>query len=151
SVSTAEQGVAQARARLEQIQAQLRSAQTAPQQISVQRSRAQAAAAETQRAAASLQQAQLNLQYTTIVAPVSGIVGQRSVQPAQNVSPGQQLMTIVPLDAQNIWVTANFKETQLMYMRPGQPVKISVDAYGRIYDGHVLELDDASRGRYSLP
>jgi membrane fusion protein (multidrug efflux system) len=150
SVSAAEQGVAQARARLEQIQAQLRYAQTAPQQISVQRSRAQAAAAETQRAAANLQQAQLNLQYTTIVAPVSGIVGQRSVQPGQNVSPGQQLMTIVPLDSPNIWVTANFKETQLTYMRPGQPVKISVDAYGRLYDGHVLNLAAASGARYSL-
>src|SRR6266699_4253976 len=150
SVSVAEQGVAQARARLGQIQALLRYAQTAPQQISVQRSRAQAAAAETQRAAANLQQAQLNLQYATIVAPVSGIVGQRSVQPGQNVSPGQQLMTIVPLDSPNIWVTANFKETQLTYMRPGQPVKIFVDAYGRLYDGHVLNLAGASGARYSL-
>jgi membrane fusion protein (multidrug efflux system) len=150
SVSGAEQGVAQARARLEQIQAQLRYAQTAPQQISVQRSRAQAAVAETRRAAASLQQTELNLQYATIVAPVSGIVGQRSVQPGQNVSPGQQLMTIVPLDSQNIWVTANFKETQLTYMRPGQPVRISVDAYGRLYDGHVLNLAGASGARYSL-
>ena len=150
SVSAAEQGVAQARARLEQIQAQLRYAETAPQQISAQRSRAQAAVAETQRAAANLQQAQLNLQYTTIVAPVSGIVGQRSVQPGQNVSPGQQLMTIVPLDSPNVWVTANFKETQLTYMRPGQAVKIFVDAYGRVYDGHVLNLAGASGARYSL-
>jgi len=150
SASAAEQAVNQARAKLEQIEAQLRYAQTAPQQISVQRSRAQAAAAETQRAVALLEQAQLNLQYTTIVAPVSGIVGQRSVQPGQSVAPGQQLMTVVPLDGQNIWVTANFKETQLMYMRPGQPVKISVDAYGRIYDGHVLNLAGASGARYSL-
>jgi membrane fusion protein (multidrug efflux system) len=150
SASAAEQAVAQARAKLEQIEAQLRYAQTAPQQISVQRSRAQAAAAETQRAIALLDQAQLNLQYTTIVAPVSGVVGQRSVQPGQNVAPDQQLMTVVPLDGQNIWVTANFKETQLMYMRPGQPVKISVDAYGRIYDGHVLNLAGASGARYSL-
>src|SRR5438445_750042 len=140
----------EASARLEQIQAQLRYNETAPQQISAQRSRAQAAVAETQRAAANLQQVQLNLQYTTIVAPVSGIVGQRSVQPGQNVSPGQQLMTIVPLDSPNIWVTANFKETQLTYMRPGQPVKISVDAYGRVYDGNVLNLAGASGARYSL-
>jgi membrane fusion protein, multidrug efflux system len=150
SASAAEQAVAQARARLEQIQAQLRSAQTAPQQVSVQRSRAAAAAAETQRAAALLEQAQLNLQYTTIVAPVSGLVGQRSAQPGQNVSPGQQLMTIVPLDSQNIWVTANFKETQLTSMRPGQPVKISVDAYGRVYDGHILNMAAASGARFSL-
>ena len=113
----------QARARLAQAQAQLQYAETRPQQISVQRSRARAAEAETQRATAVFEQAQLNLQYTTIVAPVSGVVGQRSVQPGQNVLPGQQLMTIVPLDSQNIWVTANFKETQLKYMRPGQPVR----------------------------
>jgi membrane fusion protein, multidrug efflux system len=150
SASASEQAVAQARAKLEQTQARLRYAQTAPQQVSIQRSRAQAAAAETQRAMALLDQAELNLQYATIVAPVSGIVGQRSVQPGQNVSPGQQLMTVVPLDSQNIWVTANFKETQLANMRPGQPVKISVDAYGRTYDGHILNLAGASGARYSL-
>jgi len=150
SAAAAEQTVTQARTRVAQTQAALQYAETRPQQISVQRSRAQAAAAETQRAIAALEQAQLNLQYTTIVAPVSGIVGQRSVQPGQNVSPGQQLMTIVPLDSQNIWVTANFKETQLTYMRPGQPVKVSVDTYGRIYDGHVLNIAGASGARFSL-
>jgi len=150
SAAAAEQLVSQARAKVAQAQAQLQSAQTRPQQISIQRSRAQAAEAETQSATATLEQSQLNLQYATIVAPISGIVGQRSVQPGQNVSPGQQLMTIVPLDSQNIWVTANFKETQLNYMRPGQPVKISVDTYGRTYDGHVLNIAGASGARYSL-
>lgn len=150
SAAASEQAVVQARARVEQMKANLRYAQTAPQQVSVQRSRAQAAAAQTVKSAAALQQAQLNLQYATIVAPVSGIVGQRSVQPGQNVAPGQQLMTVVPLESQNIWVTANFKETQLTNMRPGQPVKISVDAYGRTYDGHILNLAAASGARYSL-
>ncbi len=150
SAAAAEETVSQARARVDQAQAQLQYAQTRPQQISVQNSRAQAAAAETQKAGAILHQAQLNLQYTTIVAPVSGIVGQRSVQPGQNVSPGQQLMTIVPLDSQNIWVTADFKETQLTYMRPGQPVKISVDTYGRTYNGHVLNIAGATGARFSL-
>jgi membrane fusion protein (multidrug efflux system) len=145
-----EQAVAQSDARLAQAQAQLKAAETRPQQISVQQSRARAAQAETQRATAILQQAELNRQYTTIVAPVSGIVGQRSVHPGQNVTPGQQLMTIVPLDSQNIWVTANFKETQLKYMRPGQPVKISVDTYGRTYDGHVLDIAGATGARFSL-
>jgi membrane fusion protein, multidrug efflux system len=97
-----------------------------------------------------LEQAGLNLQYTTIVAPISGIVGQRSVQPGQNVSIGQQMMTIVPLDSANIWVTADFKETQLDYMRPGQPVKIHVDTYGRDYNGHVLNIAGASGALYSL-
>lgn len=150
SAAASEQAVTQARARLAQAQAELQSAETQPQQISVQRSRAHAADAETERATAVLQQAQLNLQYATIVAPVSGIVGQRSVQPGQNVVPGQQMMTIVPLDSQNIWVTANFKETQLKYMRVGQPVKISVDTYGREYDGHVLNIAGASGARYSI-
>jgi membrane fusion protein, multidrug efflux system len=150
SAAAAEQAVNQARAKVAQAQAQLQSAETRPQQIAVQRSRARAAEAETQRATAALEQAQLNLQYATIAAPISGIVGQRSVHPGQNVAPGQQLMTIVPLDSQNIWVTANFKETQLKDMRPGQPVKISVDTYGRTYDGHVLNIAGASGARYSL-
>ncbi|HLY63341.1 MAG TPA: HlyD family secretion protein [Terriglobia bacterium] len=150
SAAGAQQVVNQARSRIAQAQAGLQSAGTRPQQISVQRSRAKAAEAETQRAEAAFEQAQLNLQYATIVAPISGIVGQRSVQPGQNVSPGQQLMTIVPLDTQNIWVTANFKETQLKLMRPGQPVKISVDTYGRTYDGHVLNIAGASGARFSL-
>jgi len=150
SAAAAEQAVTQARARIAQAQAQLNYAQTRPQQIAVQRSRAQAAEAQIQQATAALEQAQLNLRYTTIVASVSGIVGQRSAQAGQNVSPGQQLMTIVPLGSENIWVTANFKETQLTYMRPGQRARISVDTYGRTYDGHVLNIAGASGARYSL-
>ena len=148
--AAAEQAVTQARTRIAQAEAALQYAETQPQQISVQRSRAQSADAETERAAAVLQRAQLNLQYATVVAPVTGIVGQRSVQPGQNVTPGQQMMTIVPLDSQNIWVTANFKETQLKHMRPGQRARISVDTYGRKYDGHVLNIAGASGARYSL-
>jgi len=150
SARAAEDAVTQARAKIAQAQAELQAARTAPQQVSVQRSRARAAEAETQQSMAELQQAQLNLQYTTIVAPVAGLVGRRSVQPGQNVSPGQQLLTIVPLDSSNIWVTANFKETQLRYMRPGQPVTISVDAYRRTYNGRVLNIAGASGARYSL-
>jgi membrane fusion protein (multidrug efflux system) len=150
SAAAAEQAVTQARAKVTQAQAQFQYAQTRPQQISVQRSRADAAEAESQRATAAYEQAQLNLQYTTIVAPIDGIVGQRSVQPGQNVIPGQQLMTIVPLDSQNIWVTADFKETQLKYMRPGQHVEISVDTYGRTYYGHIDSIAGATGARYSL-
>ena len=145
-----EQAVTQSRARLAQVQAQLKYAQTRPQQISVQQSRARAAQAETQRAAAILQQAA-----TEPAVHDHRCARQRDrraeIGPAgPNVSPGQQLMTIVPLDSQNIWVTANFKETQLKYMRPGQPVKISVDTYGRTYDGHVLNISGATGARYSL-
>jgi membrane fusion protein, multidrug efflux system len=150
SAAAAEEAVTQARAKIAQAEAELQSAGTAPQQVSVQRSRARAAEAQRQRSMAELQQAQLNLQYTTIVAPVAGLVGRRSVQPGQNVSPGQQLLTVVPLDSSNIWVTANFKETQLRYMRPGQPATISVDAYRRTYKGRVLNIAGASGARYSL-
>jgi membrane fusion protein (multidrug efflux system) len=150
SAAGAQQVVEQGRAKLAQSQAELQYALTRPQQISVQQSRAQAAQAETERANALFVQAQLNLEYTTIVAPVTGVVGQRSVQLGQNVSPGQQLMTIVPLDSRNIWVTANFKETQLKHMRPGQPAEISVDTYGRTYNGHILNIAGATGALYSL-
>ena len=150
SAAAAAQAVNQARAKIDQAQAEVRSAETRPHQIAVQRSRAEAAAAEVDRSAAALEQAQLNLQYTTIVAPVDGIVGQRSVQRGQNVAPGQQMMSIVPLASENIWVTADFKETQLTYMRPGQHVTISVDTYDREYDGHVDSIGGASGARYSL-
>jgi membrane fusion protein (multidrug efflux system) len=150
SAAAAEQAVNQARARVADAQASLRSADTRPQQISLQQSRADAARAQVQQAAAALQQAQLNLQYATIVAPVSGVVGQRSVQPGQYLSAGEQLLSIVPLDTHNIWVTANFKETQLKEMRPGQPVTISVDTYGREYNGRVDSIAAATGARYSL-
>src|SRR5215469_14786918 len=143
SASAAEQAVTQARSKVAQAEAAVRNAETRPQQISAQRSRARAAEAQAESAAA-------NLQYTTIVAPVSGLIGQRSAQPGQNVSVGQQLMTVVPLDSQNIWVTANFKETQLKHMRPGQPVRISIDAYGRTYNGHVLNIAGATGSLFSL-
>lgn len=146
----AEQAVTQARAKVAQAEAAVKNAETRPQQISAQVSKARAAEAQAQSAAATLQQAQLNLQYTTIVAPVSGLVGQRSAQPGQNVALGQQMMTIVPLDSRNIWVTANFKETQLKHMRPGQPARISIDAYGRTYHGHVLNIAGATGSLFSL-
>ena len=150
TAAAAEQAVTQARARIAQAEASVKNAESRPEQISAQKSRAQAAQAQAQSSAAALQQAQLNLQYTTIVAPVSGLVGQRSAQPGQNVSVGQQMMTIVPLDSQNIWVTANFKETQLKNMRPGQNVKISVDAYGRTFQGKVLNIGGATGSLFSL-
>jgi membrane fusion protein (multidrug efflux system) len=150
SAAAYEQSVSQARTRIAQAEAQLQSARTGPQQVSVQRARARAATAQSERRLAELQQAHLNLQYTTIVAPVAGYVGRRSVQAGQNVSPGQQLLTIVPLDRSNIWVTANFKETQLRHMRPGQHAEISVETYGRTYNGRVLNIAGASGARYSL-
>jgi len=88
------------------------------------------------------------LQYTKIVAPVSGIVSNRTVEVGQNVAPGQELMKIINLD--DIWVTANFKENQLREMRVGQPVTISVDAYGKKYKGRVESVAGASGSLMSL-
>ena len=139
---------AAARSRVRQAEAQLRSARTGPQQVEVTRARAGSAEAAVARAQANLDQARLNLEYATLKAPVSGIVSQRHVEPGQVVQPGQPLLAIVELD--DLWVTANYKETQLRNMHPGQPAKISVDAYGHTYNGHVDSIGGATGARFSL-
>jgi len=139
----------QARARLEQSQGDVRSAETAPQQVAAARARAAAAEAKVQQAKAALDQARLNLDYATVKAPASGVVSKKTVEVGQVVQAGQPLLAIVPLD--DIWVTANFKETQLKNMRPGQPAIISVDAYGRRkYRGHVNSIASATGAKFSL-
>jgi membrane fusion protein (multidrug efflux system) len=148
NVRAAQDAVRQAQSRLAQASASVESAQTGPQQIRIQRSRAVAASAAAQKSKAAVEQAQLNLGYTRIVAPVDGVVAKRSAQPGQYVSPGQQLMAVVPLD--DIWVTANFKETQLQNMRPGNPVNIRVDAYGRTYSGYVESIAGGTGAVFSL-
>jgi membrane fusion protein, multidrug efflux system len=90
----------------------------------------------------------LNLARTKIVAPVSGVVGRRSVEVGQRVQPGQELLTLIQLD--DIWVTANFKETQLANVRPGQPATLHVDTYGRDLSGHVESIAAATGARFSL-
>jgi membrane fusion protein, multidrug efflux system len=147
NVSAAEQQITQARARLAQSQANLRSSQTGPQQVASTRARALSAEADVQEKQAALEQAELNLQYTKIIAPVDGVVS-KSVEVGMNVQPGQQLLTIVPLN--DVWVTANFKETQLKYMRPGQKAEIKVDANGRTYQGKVDSIANSSGARLSL-
>src|SRR6266481_5290443 len=148
SVAAAEQQVAQSQAKREQMDANLRAAQTAPQQNQAMRARAQAAQAQAKQKKAELDQALLNLQYTRLVAPVNGIVSNRTVEVGQNVQVGQELMKIINLD--DIWVTANFKESQLRLMRPGQRATISVDAYGKKYNGHVESIAGASGALFSL-
>ena len=148
SAAGAEQTIRQWQSKLAQAGANLKSAGTAPQQLVVIRARAQSAQAQAALKKAELDQAQLNLQYTTITAPVSGVVSNRTVEVGQNVQVGQELMKVVDLD--NVWVTANFKETQLRYMRPGQSATISVDAFGREYKGHVQSIAGASGAASSL-
>jgi membrane fusion protein, multidrug efflux system len=140
--------VTQAEDKLSQAQANWRNAQTAPQQMQVIRSKAASALAEAQIKKADLDQAQLNLQYTKVIAPVAGVVSDRTVEVGQNVSPGQELLKLIPLN--DIWITANFKETQLREMKVGQHVTIDVDANGRSYKGTVDSIAGASGARFSL-
>ena len=148
SADAAQQQITQSQAKLAQAQADLRSAQTAPQQLSASRSKAQSAEAVAAQRKAELEQSQLNLGYTKIVAPVDGVVSNRTVEVGQYVQPGQEMMKLIPLN--DLWVTANFKETQLKDMRVGQKVTISVDATGKDYKGHVDSIAGASGAKFSL-
>jgi membrane fusion protein, multidrug efflux system len=150
SVAADEEQVKLAQQRLAQSQDQAKqSAQTAPQQIKVQQAHAQSAFAQVQQAQAKVDQAKLNLSYGKIVAPISGIVSKKNVSVGDNLSVGQDLLTIVPLD--NLWVTANFKETQLKQMQQGQEVKLEVDALGgRKFTGKVTQVGGATGSRLSL-
>lgn len=148
SESAAREFVKQARSRLAQADANHQYAETGPQQVSSTRARVRAAIADVEQKRALLEQAQLNLQYTKIVAPVNGVVSNRTVEVGQNVAPGQELMKIINLD--DVWITANFKETQLREMKVGQRVTIDVDANGRTYNGKVDSVAGASGARFSL-
>jgi membrane fusion protein (multidrug efflux system) len=148
SADAAQEQVTQAQGKLAQAQANWRYANTAPQQMQITQDKAASALAEAQRKKADLDQAKLNLQYTKIVAPVTGIVSNRTVEVGQNVAPGQELMKVINLD--DVWITANFKETQLRNMRVGQRVSVEVDANGRTYNGKVDSIAGASGARFSL-
>ena len=140
----------QAKARLATALVQQRQSQEIrPKQIAVSEARFKSAEAQVRQRQADLNQAKLNMGYTTIRAPVDGVVSRKSAEPGQQVSPGQQIMVLVPLD--DIWITANFKETQLRKMRVGQKVEIEVDTYGgRKFRGHVDSIAAASGARFSL-
>jgi membrane fusion protein (multidrug efflux system) len=145
--SAAQQFVQQAQSRLVQAEANHKSAETGPQQVSSTRARVRAAIADVQQKRALLEQAELNLQYTKIVAPVTGEVN-KTVVVGMNVQAGQQLLTVVPLD--EVWVTANFKETQLKHMRVGQHADIHVDSTGRTLKGRVDSIAGATGPLFSL-
>jgi membrane fusion protein, multidrug efflux system len=145
--SAAEQFVHQARSRLTQAAANHAYAETGPQQVSSTRARVQAAIADVEQKRALLNQAELNLQYTKVLAPVTGEVN-KTVVVGLNVEPGQQLLTVVPLD--DVWVTANFKETQLRHMQVGQKAEIHVDSSGLTLKGHVDSIAGATGPLFSL-
>ena len=145
--SAAQQSVKQAQSRLAQANANHQYAETGPQQVSSTRERVRALIADVGQKRALLEQARLNLGYTKIVAPVSGEVN-KTVVVGMNVQDGQQLLTVVPLN--EVWVTANFKETQLRHMRVGQKAEIHADASGRTFKGHVDSIAGATGPLFSL-
>ena len=150
NVLGAQNAVSNARQRLAQSEAQSQqSVKNAPGQIHVEQSRAAAAAAAVKQAEARVEQAQLNLSYTRIVAPIAGVVNKKNVAVGANLSTGQDLMTVIPLT--DLWVTANFKETQLAHMCSGQPVTLKVDAYGgRKFSGKITQIGGATGSMLSL-
>ena len=131
-----------------QAQAGLKYAETGPQQVAAQSARAKQAQAQVEQAQAQLDQAKLNLSYTKIVAPEAGIITRKSVEINQNVAPGQNLLMLVSLEG--LWVTANFKETQLRHMSSGQAVEIEVDSTGKTYHGKVTQIGGATGSVLSL-
>jgi membrane fusion protein (multidrug efflux system) len=148
SQQAAAEGIRVARERATQSQAQQKFAQTAPQQVEAQSARAKAALAQVEQARAALAQAKLNLSYTEIKAPVAGIVTRKSVEINQNIAAGQNLMMLVSLE--DLWVTANFKETQLKHMTAGQEVEVEVDSTGKTYHGKVTQIGGATGSVLSL-
>jgi membrane fusion protein (multidrug efflux system) len=147
AVAAAEQQVAQAKSRVNTAQAAVQYSHTGPQQVAATQARARAAIAAVQQKRAALDQAQLDLDYCTVAAPAAGVVNKR-VEVGMNVQQGQTLLSIVQVD--DVWVTANFKETQLRKMKIGQTATISVDAYGREYRGHVDSIAGATGAQFSL-
>jgi membrane fusion protein (multidrug efflux system) len=148
-IRVAESKLTQAHAGADQAHAELQTAQTGPQQVNAMKARAAAAEAHVQQARANLAQAELNLQYTVLKAPARGIVSKKGVNPGQVVQAGQPLLALVQID--DVWVTANFKETQLADLRAGQRATITVDALGgREFKGKVDSIAGATGARFSL-
>jgi membrane fusion protein (multidrug efflux system) len=148
AVMSARQKVAQARSRVAQRQAAIEGAKSAPAQVADVKARVATAAGQVLQARADVHTAELNLSYTKIHAPVSGIIGRKTVEEGQRIQPGQALLAIVPVD--DIWVTANFKETQLEHMRPGDQATVHVDAFNRDFSGKVESLPGAAGTLFSL-
>jgi membrane fusion protein (multidrug efflux system) len=148
-VGVAQSGLSQARSQVTRAVAAESGSATVPQQISVSRAQSNAAAARIKQSLADLRNARLQLSYTRIVAPVDGVVSQKSAEPGQYVQPGQLLMSIVPL--RNVWVVANYKETQIGKMRVDQHVEIDVDSLpGKTFSGKIQSIGAATGSKFSL-
>ena len=145
--AAAQQAVVEAHSRLTEAEARYEDAQAGPQRVGSTRAKALSATADVNQKRAAVEQAQLNLGYTKIFAPVSGEVTKKVVV-GLNVDPGEQMLTVTPLD--QVWVTANFKETQLKHMRVGQKATIELDSNGRTYNAHVDSIAGGTGPIYSL-
>ncbi len=145
---TADAAAEAAKAKIEQARAELAQSRAGQRQVTVTEAEAQSADAGVQQARANLQAAELQLGYTTITAPTDGVVTRKTVEVGQIVQPGQGLMTVIPLH--DVWVTANFKETQLARVRPGQKAEVHVDMYGKTVEGRVDSIAGATGARLSL-
>jgi len=148
AIAVAEQRTRQARGTAAQAQATLQASRTGPQQLRVTKARADVANARVKQFAAALAQAELNLQRTSIKAPSAGVVSRKTIEVGQVVQAGQPLFALVSQD--DVWVTANFKETQLRRMQAGQPVTISVDGLDREFKGHIESIAAATGAKFSL-
>jgi membrane fusion protein (multidrug efflux system) len=147
-ITTARAAADAARARVQQMRAEVAQSTAGERQVLVSSAQAVSAGAHVAEARANLAAAELNLGYTTIAAPVDGVVTKKSVEPGQIVQPGQSLMAIIPL--KGVWVTANFKETQLAGVHAGQPAEVDVDMYGRTIKGRVDSIAGGTGARLSL-
>ena len=148
AIAVAEGRARQARGAATQAQAALSASRSGPDQVRVTRARADVAHARVQQAEAALAQAELNLGRASIAAPAAGVIGKKSIEAGQVVQPGQPLFALVALH--DIWVTANFKETQLRDVKPGQRVSVHVDALGRSVEGRVDSIAAATGAKFSL-
>ena len=147
--SVAESRLAQARAEVRKREAEATAAGTAPQRVTITEAEAASATARVEQTTAELRRAELDLEYAAVKAPVSGVVARKSVEVGEYVRPGQAVLAVVVLD--DVWVVANFKETQVTAMRPGQRASVEVDAYpGRDYEGHVESIGAATNSSFSL-
>jgi membrane fusion protein (multidrug efflux system) len=148
-IRVAESKLIQGRAGEEQARAELQTAETGPSQVAAIKARAASAEAHALQARATLAQAELNLQYTVIKAPARGVVSRKGINAGQVVQAGQPLLAIVQIE--DVWIIANYKETQLRDVRPGQRALVDVDAIGgREYRGKVDSIAGATGARFSL-
>jgi membrane fusion protein (multidrug efflux system) len=148
AIRSSQQKIAQAKSLVAQRQADVEAAKTAPQQVVNAKAKTLTAGGHIEQAAAEVRTARLNLSYTKIYAAVSGVVGRKTVELGHRVQPGQALIVIVPID--DVWITANFKETQMKKMKAGEPVRIHVDTLDRDFNGYIENMPGAAGPLFSL-